>query len=269
MSLFNFNTDEMLTFFAVLVRYSVLIAVLPFFGDRLVPGPVKILFAFVLSVSLFPNLVTSGQIHPRDSRVWASSASGIILTIGLEVLIALTLGFVARLIFDGISFGANLVGNFMGFASASQFDPHQETHTEVIAQLQTTLAMLLFLSLDGHHLMLKTALESYRIVGLGRAGFNEAFSHKLIQMTAEVFRFGLQLAAPVAVCIFAVNIILGMMAKAMPQLNIFVLSFAISASIGFFVLLISMPEFEGAIAGILEKLREWLDTIMLTMAVGK
>jgi flagellar biosynthetic protein FliR len=268
-SFFNFNVEEMLSFFAVLVRFSILFAVLPFVGDRVVPAPVKVLLALAVSIALFPALVATGRVKPVEAAFWGSSASGIIGTVALEVMVGLLLGFVAKLIFDGISFGANLVGNFMGFASASVFDPHQESQTEVIAQIQTTVAMLIFLALDGHHLMLRASLDSYRIVGLGRASFGASVGQRLIQMTGETLRFGIQIAAPVAVAIFSVNITFGVLSKAMPQLNIFMLSFAITSIVGFVVMFLSVPEFQGEVGILYGKMWDWLQEMLRALASGR
>jgi flagellar biosynthetic protein FliR len=269
MSIFNFNMEEMLTFFAVLVRFSILFSILPFVGDRVVPVPVKILLSLVISIALFPALVASGYVHPGDANIWAVTPGGIIGTVALEVIFALALGFSARLMFDAISFGGNLVGTFMGFATANTFDPHQESQTQMIAQLQTYLAMLVFLALDGHHLVLRASLESYQIVGLGKANLLAGFSQRLIQLSGDVFRFGLQIAAPVTVSMFATNIVLGIMSKAIPQLNIFMLSFAITTLIGFFVLFLSLPEFAETVGGMFAKAGDWMGSIMLALAGGK
>ncbi len=266
MSLFNINLPIVLTFFAVVVRYSILFSVLPFLGDRMVPVPVKVLTALMVSIMLFPVLVTSGAVRPHDATVWASTAGGIIGTLTLEVLFGLVLGYIAKLTFDGISLGANLVGNFMGFAAASYYDPHQESQTEVVAQVQNSLAMLIFLAIDGHHLMLKASLDSYRIVGLGKASFGSILSQQVIGMTSEVLRYGLQIAAPVAISLFSVNACFGLLAKAIPQLNAFVLSFAVSALVGFLVMFLSLPEFQEVTVSILGKSKEWMDSAVMAMA---
>jgi flagellar biosynthetic protein FliR len=265
MSLFNFKVEELITFFAVLVRYSVLFSVLPFIGDRSIPSPIKITLALVTSIALYPALVRSGQINPSEAYIWGISTGGIIGTVSLEVLFALTLGFTARLVFEGISFGANLVGNFMGFAAASTYDPHQESQTQVIAQFQMAIAMLVFLALDGHHLMLKASLDSYRIVGLGKAAFDSSLSQRLAKITSEVFIFGIQVAAPVAISLFSVNLVFGMISKAMPQLNIFMLSFAVTAIIGFVVMFLSLPEFQGSMSVLFARMFEHMQLIMLAM----
>jgi flagellar biosynthetic protein FliR len=264
-SIFNFNLEELLTFCGVLIRYSILFSILPFIGDKMIPAPVKVLLSLSVSVVLFPSLLASGKVNPRDALVWGSTASGIMGTIALEVLFALCLGFSARLVFDGISFGANLVGNFMGFASASIYDPHQETHTEIIAHLQNTIAMLVFLSLDGHHLMLRAALDSYRFVGLGKMTLQNNLGQRLVALTGEVFQFGLQIAAPVAISLFAVNIVFGVLSKAMPQLNVFMLSGAVTALLGFIVMWISVPEFQGEVAVIFGKIGDWMQGVMMAL----
>lgn len=268
MHLFNFNVEELLTFFCVLIRFSVLFSVLPFIGDKTIPVPLKILFSIVVSIALFPSLVATGRIHPSEALVWGQTPSGLISTVALEAFFGLVMGFTAKLIFDSVAFGANLVGNLMGFASASIYDPHQESQTEVIAQLQTTLAMLVFLALDGHHLMLRSALESYHIVGMGKASFGAAAGQKLVELTGEVFHFGLQLAAPVGISIFAVNVAFGIMAKAMPQINVLVLSFSVTALVGLFVMFLGNAQFSNASADVMLRIGTWMEAMMRTLAGG-
>jgi flagellar biosynthetic protein FliR len=267
-NLFNFtqiSQYELLTFFAVLMRFSVLIAVMPFVGDRMIPAPVKVLLALVLTVALFPSLVAQNQVRPLEAAAWGATTGGIAGTVFSEVLCGLVLGFTAKLLFEGVSFGANLVGNFMGFAAASTYDPHQESQSQVIAQIQVTVAMLIFLAIDGHHLMLRASLDSYRMVGLGKAVFGGEASQCLIDMTGQVIRFGVQLAAPVAVSMFAVNVAFGIVAKAMPQLNVLVLSFAVSALVGLAVMLMSVPEFQGAVSAVLGRMGDWMEGMALAM----
>ncbi|MGK5081703.1 flagellar biosynthetic protein FliR [Bdellovibrionota bacterium FG-1] len=268
MNLFNLSQitqEEILTFFAVLMRYSVLIAVLPFTGDRVVPVPVKVLLALATSLALFPALVSGGTVRPGDAAVWGATTGGIAGTIACEVLFGLVMGYTARILFESISFGANLVGNFMGFSAASTYDPHQESQSQVVAQLQMAVAMLIFLSVDGHHLMLQASLDSYRVVGLGKATITGLTGQKLIEFSAQTLRFGIQLAAPVAVSIFAVNVTFGVIAKAMPQLNVLILSFAVTALVGLTVMLMSVPEFQSAASGILGRVGDWIEELGQTM----
>jgi flagellar biosynthetic protein FliR len=270
MSLFNFNQEELLSFFAVLVRFSVLIAVLPFTGDVQVPAPVKILLSLGITIALYPMLLASGQVRPADAAVWSSDAGSLIGTIALEALVALVLGYVSRLAFQAISFGGNLVGNFMGFGIASSYDPNQQAHTQVVAELHMALAMLVFLAIDGHHMMLRSALQSYQIVGIGGQWMmgpgRMALSQRLIAMCGDVLRFGIQLSAPIAIVVFAVNVIFGVMARAIPQLNILVMSVTISAFIGLLVMFLSLGELHGVTINILSRMGDWMDGALRAMA---
>lgn len=276
MSLFNFSQEEMLTFVAVLVRYSVLLSVLPFVGDHNVPGPVKVLLSLAVSIALYPALVAGGFVRPGDAMIWGASAGGILGTMALEAIFALILGFVARIAFEAVSFGGNLAGTFMGFAIASTYDPQQQSQTQVVAEIHMVLAMLLFLVLDGHHLMLRAALGSYGVVGVGGAGTlmsgtaaSGALGAKLIELTGQVLRFGLQLAAPIAIALFGVNVVFGIMAKAMPQLNVLVLSISVSALIGLGVMFLSLGEFQAATGELLGRMGEWMNAVSAVVARGR
>ncbi len=265
MSPFGLTEPELLTFFAVLVRFSTLVAVLPVVGDRFVPAPAKVLFALTVTIALYPALVARGQVNPGEALVWAATPFGIVGTITLEALFGLAMGFVARLLFDAINLGANLASQFMGFAMASAYDPHTESQTQVMAEIQLALAMLVFLVLDGHHLMLHAALSSYGIVGLGKAGISALGSERLIEMSSMTIRMGLQISAPVAVSLFGVQIAFGIISKAMPQVNILILSFAITGMIGLVVLRLGMPEYLGAAGAVTGRVGEWMTAMAQTM----
>ncbi|MBU6375937.1 MAG: flagellar biosynthetic protein FliR [Bdellovibrionales bacterium] len=266
MSPFNFDQNELLTFFAVLVRFSVLCAVLPFLGDRIVPMTVKVLFSLVTTIALFPPLVRTGLVVPAQAAVWGESVIGIVRVVGLEALFGVLMGFTARLVFDAITFGSNLVGTFMGLSAATMFDPHHETQSQVIAEFYLALAMLIFLALDGHHLMLRAALDSYRWVSMGQVDLSGPFAARILELTATVIRYGLQLAAPVGIAVFALNVAFGVVARAMPQVNILVLSFAVTMIVGFLVMLITISDFNGAMAEVLSKIGDWM--VSIARAVG-
>ena len=98
-------------FFAVLVRFSVLVAILPFLGDKVIPSPIKVLLSLSLTFALFPSLVARGWVKPGEAIVWGSSAAGIIGVIVMESLLAVVIGFTAKMVFEAIQFGGNLTGS--------------------------------------------------------------------------------------------------------------------------------------------------------------
>jgi flagellar biosynthetic protein FliR len=265
-NLFQFSPEEIYTFFAVLIRVSVLIAVLPIFGDKMIPGPVKILLSLAITAAIFPGLIKQGFVRSGDAAIWAASTWGIIRTIGQEALVALALGYTAKLVFDAIQIGSNIVSNMMGFSMASVYDPHHETQTTVIAEIQVAIAMLAFLALDGHHLLLHGALDSYRFCGIGEAGVNSLIQGRLIEMTGTVFKFGVQLGAPITLVMFAVNVAFGVFSKSMPQMNVLVLSLGISAFAGMIVLMLTAPEFQTVAANVMSRTEDWMQGMLVAMA---
>ena len=262
--MFNFNDNEILTFFLVLVRYTVLFAVMPFFGDAVVPGVVRVLLGTTISFAMFPALVSQGWVNPSEAEVWGSSAGSIIAMTSLEVLFGLCIGFLGRLIFDTLTLGGTLAGTFMGFAMASQVDPLRESQTQTVSQIFTLTGMMVFLAGNGHHLMLQSVLDSYRYVHMGGVHFGPDFSKEIIGLTGHMFRIGLQLAAPIAFSVFVVNVVYGLFSKAMPQLNILVLSFAVTALIGLVVMYLSFPDLVAIVRDLSERVG---DTMSRTMRV--
>jgi flagellar biosynthetic protein FliR len=266
MSLFNFSPEEAITFFAILVRFSVIFALLPIFGDKVVPLPAKVLFSVAVTMALYPGLTKMGWVKVSDAAIWGATNSGIIMTIGSEVLIGLVLGFTAKLVFDAINIGASIMGTHMGFAMASTYDNHQESNTLVVSEIQLAIATLAFLAFDGHHLMLRAALESYQFCGMGQAAITELAAQRLIDITSQVLVFALQLSAPIAVILFAVNVAFGVFSKAMPQMNILVLSLSISAFVGLLVMYLSAPEFQAVAVNVMGHSEDWMNGMLTAMA---
>lgn len=256
----------MFTFFAVFLRFSVLLAVLPFFGEKNIPVPVKILLSLAISLLVFPVILSTGKVNPNDALVWSASASGIVFTVALEVIFALAIGYTAKVIFMAIQLGANAAGTFMGFASAAQFDPFQESQSIVVARVMTSLAMLIFMVIDGHHILLFAALKSFEIVGIGQVVIGGLFNQSLMTFTGEMIRIGFQIAGPIAFSMFLVNIVYGVFAKSIPQMNILVLSFSISAFVGMFVLFFSIPGFSTLTTNMFLNIGEDMGRMMRTMS---
>ena len=259
MSYFQWDQNELLSFFAVLVRFGTMIAVFPVVGEKNIPATGKVLFSLAISLCCFPFLMSSGQVDPSAASIWGASVSGIAGTVVLEALCGVALGYSARLLFMAIQIAGDIIGTFMGFAAASSFDPTQDSQSQLVTKLKTTLGMLIFLSLDGHLVMFRSGLESYQTIPLGGMNLGRTFSMKLMEDSARMIVVGLQLAAPMAISIFSVNVVYGIMAKAMPQLNVLVLSFSVSALIGLFVLVFGFNEFFAVTGNLFEGMAEHME----------
>jgi flagellar biosynthetic protein FliR len=258
----TWSTAELLCFFMVLVRISTLMALLPIFGDKAIPATVKVLLSLSFSAVLFPILRSNGVLDIAGAAEWSSTTGKLIMTVASEVMIGLAVGFASQLVFHSIHVAGDFMAQFMGLSMASMYDPHTENQTMVMGQLLGALAMLTFLALDGHHLIFRALVETFRLIPQGHFVMNEAFKNSLVHLAGNTFLFGIQLAAPMAACMLLVNIVYGILGKALPQLNILTLSMASSVCIGGFVLLITYPSVQNGMSNIFntyfEDLRQFM-----------
>jgi len=250
MPFLNWSTAELLCFFMVLVRIGTLLMLLPIFGDKSVPGTVKILLSLSFATVLFPILRSNGVIDIQAANEWSSTTGKLLVTVATEVMVGLAVGFASQLVFHSIHVAGDFIAQFMGLSMASMYDPHTENQTMVVGQVLGALAMLTFLALDGHHLIFEALVDTFRLIPQGHFVANEAFKTSIVHLTGNTILFGIQLAAPMAACMILVNIVYGIMGKALPQLNILTLSMASSVFIGGFVLLITYPSVQNGMANI-------------------
>lgn len=246
----SWTTEELLSFFMVLMRISTMLMLMPIFGDKSVPATVKILLSLTFSAVLFPILKANGVINIMDAHIWSETTGKLIMTLISELMIGIGVGFASQLVFQSIHVAGDFIAQMMGFSMASMYDPHQETQTMVMGQFLSALGMLTFLALDGHHMIFKAIVETFHLIPQGHFVINEAFKNSLVHLVGNTLLFGLQLSAPMAACMLLVNIVYGILGKALPQLNILSLSMASSAFIGGFVLLVTYPSIQNGMGGL-------------------
>lgn len=246
----DWSPAELLSFFMVLVRVSTLLILFPVFGDKAVPAPVKILLSIAFSAILFPLLRSNGVIDVEAANEWSSTTGRLILTLSSEILIGLAVGYASQLIFQAIHVAGDMIAHLMGLSMATSYDPHFESQSAMVSQLLGALAMLIFLAMDGHHVLFRAVVESFRMIPLGHYTASAAFKDSIIHLAGNTIYFGVQLAAPMAACMMLVNIVYGILGKALPQLNVLTLSLAASVLIGSVVMLVTYPSLQNGISGL-------------------
>jgi flagellar biosynthetic protein FliR len=182
------------------------------------------------------------------------SLTQIIMLAVKEAAVGLTLGFVAKTIFDSIAFAFTFAAMQMGFMFSSFYDPMLETQSPTISQLMMILASLLFLVFDGHHLMIKALADSFITVPLGQGQITKELSSYVIETGSQMFVIGLKLSAPIVAVLFVVNMAFGVVAKAVPQINVIMVSFTVNILVGIIVLGLCMPFFGTSIAGVTQEM---------------
>ncbi len=245
----SFNELEILQFFASLVRVSAMFLLLPIFGDNTVPAIVRVFLAFTINLIVYP-VATAGGVPSLTSAM--ESEIGLAVLVFKESVVGIVIGFTAKIFFDGLNFAFGHLGNQMGFNMATVYDTQSESSVPVISQLIMILAMLIFLGLDGHHLFLQALVQSYRVVPIGEFVMTKAVALHIVETSSQVFWIAAKLSAPMALMIFLINCAFGIVAKAVPQINVLVVSFTVNILAGFLIIAVTLPVFGSSVNEVFE-----------------
>ncbi len=223
----------MLTF----VRLTSFFMIAPLFSMRAVPNQFKIGFGFFISVIAVSSLTDVEPIL-LDSYY--------LLLLLKEMSIGLALGFTAALLLYTVQIAGAFIDFQMGFAIASVMDPQTRTQVPIIGHFKYMLALLFLLTVDGHHVMLDGVMRSFHILpveSISIAAKFEDVAHFITTLFLEMFMVALQIALPIVGALFLIDIALGILAKTVPQLNIFAVGLPLKIFVGFIMLFLSMPIF--------------------------
>jgi len=228
--------EQAQTFFLIFLRVSAILITIPVLGDASVPVRVKAGLALLIAMLLFPVV-----------QVQASKAGfdlfSIFLRMAGEIFIGVVIGFTARLIFAGIQLAGQLIGFQMGFAIVSVIDPSNSMEVSVIAQFQYLIALLLFLYMDGHHVFLYAIADSFRVLPPLDFRITGPLLDALLHMVGNMFVVAIKTGAPIVAILFFLSIGMGLIARTVPQINIFIVGFPLQIAIGLIGFGLTLPLF--------------------------
>jgi flagellar biosynthetic protein FliR len=222
------------TVLLVLARIAGLVLAAPVFGHLLVPVRVRAGLAVVLAVALAPAVAPAAVAPP--ATLWALGGALV-----RESALGVVLGLVTQLVFAGVQLGGQIAGMQMGFGMANLIDPQSHAEETIVAHWQQLLALLVFLVLDVHHLLIRAVLASFATAPVGGPGPTAAGLQAVVGLAAGLFVDGVRIAAPVLIALLLTNGALGVLARTIPQLNVFVVGFPVNVGVGLVVLGASLP----------------------------
>jgi len=202
---------------------------MPALGGGIGPARIKVGLVFGLGLLIFP-VVEPLMGAPEFSPV----ALG--LLVASEAILGALAGFVSQLILAAVEFGGAVVTMKMGLAAASIMDPINNSQTTLISKFQNIIALLVFLCLDFHLQFIQAMVESFRLVRPGGLDFSGGAVPYLMELTSHAFVVGIQISAPILALLIISTVVLGVMSRVFPQLNVFLISFPINIGIGLLVL---------------------------------
>lgn len=253
----NFGAEKLQILLLIIVRISGLFAMAPVFGERGLPGMIRVGLVLMLSMVLVPAV----SLYPMVIADSFWQLSGLVLH---ELLIGVLIGLLYRMVFMGILTAGGIIGYQLGFAMVTVFDKNLASQVSIISRFWYTLAILIFLGINGHHLVISGFADSYTMVPPGVFNAGPEFSELIIKITAFVFIIAMKIAAPIMISLFLTDIALGTIAKTMPTMNVFFIGFPLKITIGLSVLAISLPVF----AHILERTTGYFDQQLRVLLHG-
>ncbi len=225
--------DPFLIWLMVFLRISFLFVFFPLFGDGFVPLRIRILLSAVMALMLTPVVPFGADLFPQ-------SQGAMIGMVASEALLGMVVAMVGRGLFAVVQFSGQLAGEQMGFGIVNTLVPSGGQQVSVVAELQYLLSVMIFLAVGIHHIVIAVIVTSFGILAPGAAVMTSDVGDFFVSFGQAIFALSLQLAMPVIVVVFAINMAMAMIGRAVPQVNVFLESFPLRIIGGLLTILASL-----------------------------
>jgi flagellar biosynthetic protein FliR len=255
---FGLTAAQFETFLLVLVRTSIIMIMLPVFSSNQVLPQVRfglgLLIAFLIW-HVVPTIAPLGGLGPLTAAVVS------------QALIGVVFGFIASLAFTGLQFAGEILDITVGFSIVNVINPLTSQTVSVLGEFELAMATLVFLISDGHHLLFEGLAGSFNLVPLPFAAIQPGLQNDVIGFFSQSLFLVFQIAAPVAISLFVVNIGLSLMARVAPQLNVFAVGFPLQIVVGLIMIVVSLPLLITVMPQVYAEAPHELDAVLRLMRV--
>jgi flagellar biosynthetic protein FliR len=245
-------------FLLVFVRMLSLFLAVPLFSNRTIPTFVKIGLAFFLSTIVINLIDVEMTVHSTDIVNYA-------LTVGKEFLFGWLVGFSAYVAYSALLLAGQFIDVQIGFSMVNVFDPLSQVQLSITGNLYYYMVLLLTVASNAHYLFIKAIINSYDFVPIGGIFLSPNLYNSFIGFYTTFFMVALQIAAPFFFIMLMTNIVLAILARTAPQMNLFVIGFPIKILLGLFVMMITMNIFANVSDIIVEMFQRFMDTTIRGM----
>lgn len=239
------------TFMLVFARIGTMVMLLPGLGEMSVPVRVRLTVALVLAAVLLP-------LHQAAYQIDLRSFGPLIALLGQELFIGALLGLTARLTMAGLQIAGNVIAQQLGLGFVTAVDPTQGQQSVIVGNFLTVLGVTLIFATDLHHLVIAALDDSYKLFQPGEIPLLGDVAALTTRTVAAAFRIGIQLSAPFLVFGLLFNLGLGVLARLMPQMQVFFVGLPLSILLGFLILIVvlgaMMTTFLGSVEDVLHAL---------------
>lgn len=252
------NTLYFTALILITIRMFCFFVVVPIFFPNGTPNVVKIGLTLIMAYILLPGIDYSAVNDINNTIPFIINCMN-------EAVAGLTLGFITNLCFMAIKFGGNLMDLQVGFAMMTMFDPTSNSNTTLLERLLYWFSIVVFFIIDGHHMLIKSLMESFGVVKLGNFFLAQSSVNLIIRVFIEYFAIALKIAIPIVLIIIITDLTMGLIARTVPQLNIMILGLPVKILVGLAAFCLALPIFlkmiENSFYGIPDAIKGFYKTI--------
>lgn len=227
------------------VRVLALFSVAPVFSQRVIPMRLKVGLALLVAVCAQPVL--------GDQAVVGINSPQALGTLMQQVVVGISVGFAARLVLAAMEVAGEVIGLQMGLNFASFFDPVSNAQLSAVARFMVQIATLLFIVINGHLLVLMAVLKSFQAFPVDGNFLQAVAQMRLYEMGSAVFASAFWIALPMIAMLLFVNLVLGIISRVAPQMNIYAVGFPVTLTTGLIGMVATLPLLEQPLLALLQK----------------
>lgn len=257
MDLFNISYADFERFLFVLFRVGAFIIFVPFLGSSQFPARLKVALILLIAVSVYPLVPPAAIPHPKGLL-------GLSVILFSEMLIGFSIAYVIRMIFTAVQIAGTMVDFQMGFGVVNVIDPQTQSQVSITAQFQNIFAMFLFLLFNGHHLTIHALVESFEMINPDKFAFTASTAEFMLQVFAATFVVAIKIGAPIMAILFFISVGLGLVARTVPQMNVFIVAFPLQIGVGLLMVGLTFSFFAALFKHQLTELPFWVMGLLHT-----
>lgn len=255
----SFTVEYLEYILLVLVRISMIIAIAPFFSNTNIPRKVKIAISFFVSVIVINTVDYTGITY--------DGVIGYTILVLKEAITGALIGTGSGICIYILNFSGHMIDMEIGFAMAQEMDPLTNVNSTLTTNFFTCIFMLMFMASDMHYYVLDAIFDSYKLIPIGGAKIDGSLLNVMIGYITDYFVIGFRIILPIFSCILIINIVLGILAKVAPQINMFVVGMQLKLFVGLTVLFFILSLLSGVVDFLFKEMQTITNQLMQLMSL--
>ncbi|OEH85959.1 flagellar biosynthetic protein FliR [Desulfuribacillus stibiiarsenatis] len=227
--------NQLPVFMLVFTRILSMFMIVPFFSGKGIPATFRVGTAFFLAIIAYSTISTEQELIPLDGAY--------IFFVFKEVIIGLIMGFLAAMFMAALQIAGQFIDVQMGFGIANVVDPQTGTQVPIMGFFKYYLAILIFLSLNIHHVIIQAYIDSFLKIPIGHLYLDGRYAEYIVSAFNVMFVSAIKIAAPIVFILLLTTISLGITARTVPQMNVFVVGMPLKIALGLLLMYITLPTF--------------------------